>query len=142
MHIKRTPPLIFYWELSMNTFVVKNVMIWLLLLMVAASKNRQFLLYLFFVLFSKPFNVFFFLQQKYIIFIIFIIFKCRNTIYLLWNVSLLKCVSFLTKFLKRHYVIEKELRIKIGTSLYTVSLFILCGTEEVRSVKLKFNEMF
>ena len=33
---------------------------------VAASKTRQFLLYLCYVLFSKPFKVLFFLRQKYI----------------------------------------------------------------------------
>ena len=59
----------------------------------------------------------------------------------------MKCIFtkmrvFFNKILKKTYVIEKELPIKVGTSLYKVSLFILCETEEVRSVKLKFNEMF
>ena len=44
------------------------------------------------------------LQQKYIMFKLL---QCRNNRYLLWDVSILKGLSFLRDLLKSHHVIEK-----------------------------------
>ena len=86
---------------------------------VAASKTRQFLLYLCYVLFSKPFRVLFFLRQKYIIFKIL---PCHKR-YSLWDVSMLKCLSSLAKFLKRHYIIEKQIRLNKSLLIHSVFIY-------------------
>ena len=56
---------------------------------------------------------------------------------MLWDVSLLKCLSSLTKFLK-YYVIEKETCINRSLSITVFYLFDV----RMRSVNLKFNERF
>ena len=85
---------------------------------VAASKTRQFLLYLCYVLFSKPFKVFFPSAEIYRK-----ILPCHKG-YTLWDVSMLKCLSSLAKFLKRHYIIEKQTRINKSFLIHGVFIYL------------------
>ena len=58
---------------------------------------------------------------------------------MLWYVSVLKCLSALTKFLKRHYVIEKETC--MDRSLFIYSVFVYLAWDIRTCVLLIWNPM-